>query len=1151
MFRHLGLSVLVLLLLLDQAAAQQSPSPDWGPLQPYQSRLQSFSEEVVRYSDLTLFQDQKTLLDALEKLGRMDAELREIVARVEQEPESAARTQALTTLGQFRLNALTAMALLLEKQGKHGLAIERLESFAPFAKEHGGPFTRATLDKTLADIYQQINRPRQAAELYQSALELYSGEPAQFAYFIHHLRVSYFQTLESLGRTQEALAQLDQALLEVDQFESPVRDKLHYSILFNRGYLHLRLGQPALAKQDLEATTALPHLKDLPLLLYRSLLSLALVAGREGEREARADYLERAHQILQQVGEEKVSPDDLSLYHQMMASTARSENRFSDALKHIAKVDQIHEVSGAGGPSPVLDLKFELYQRSGRLEELLPQLREYLDSVADPTLMDLQYELIYWRIVAERGEPDQALEALDKLAADLGERQANALLIETYFTIAKIYQGFDLTSAATDWYRKGLVLAQQSQNAEKIREAKSGIFWSQMSETRYLEGEKNLAQEFEELLVLSAESGQSLELATLLIGYVRQLTRDGDYERALQLLGWVTPEQRAAYTEVEIAVTLLESQVARELEERTRGPELLKKLRALAAKPSNKDFNGVLLREIIRWQVMLEQDFWSDTLPRYLKARQNLQGMDRLNELLFRASLARATGAYEVEGQLLDGAEELLKSIRGLSELESFTGAGATLADELFSMQVTRHLRDSRVEEAFQAAERGRGQTLAALFERRVADSLSSASEAEKARVDDLYRRRDELESAMLSQDLAGTQTLGALKQVVAEIDDILSRLGPRRSELLNSQEVSLEAVQRALKPGQILLRYFVGPGHEGSYLFVVSKDQAPQVHRLPTTQELMSMVTAYRLAIERLDGTEQRRLKKKLSEILLGPVKQLDYLTERIIVPDGPLHLLPYSSLESKRGVPLYQGQLSILPSARMLLNLAGQEEKENATITVWADPRFSDRGSGETNRGVADRLPQPLPGTREEAETIESLFGKQRVALVTGSEASRENLLQKSERGELLRHGIVHFATHGFTTPSDPRMSGLILSLFDAEGRPVNGYLRLIDIYRLRLDSDLVVLSACQTGLGTIRAGEGLLGLYQGFLIAGSRRILNTLWSVDDAATKEFMHQFYAARLQGASSKKALSQAQAALATSTRWSDPYYWAGFQLISP
>jgi CHAT domain-containing protein len=104
-----------------------------------------------------------------------------------------------------------------------------------------------------------------------------------------------------------------------------------------------------------------------------------------------------------------------------------------------------------------------------------------------------------------------------------------------------------------------------------------------------------------------------------------------------------------------------------------------------------------------------------------------------------------------------------------------------------------------------------------------------------------------------------------------------------------------------------------------------------------------------------------------------------------------------------------------------------------------------------------------------------------------------------------------VVHFSTHGLLNNEHPELSGLVLSLFDASGRPQDGILRLHDIHNLRLNADLVVLSACETALGTQVRGEGLIGLARGFMYAGASRVVASLWKVEDQATASLMKQFY----------------------------------------
>jgi CHAT domain-containing protein len=148
-----------------------------------------------------------------------------------------------------------------------------------------------------------------------------------------------------------------------------------------------------------------------------------------------------------------------------------------------------------------------------------------------------------------------------------------------------------------------------------------------------------------------------------------------------------------------------------------------------------------------------------------------------------------------------------------------------------------------------------------------------------------------------------------------------------------------------------------------------------------------------------------------------------------------------------------------------------------------------------------------------------------------------------------ELGQYRIVHFATHGLLNGEHPELSGIILSLVDEEGRERDGFLRLHEIYKLRLPAELVVLSACQTALGKPVRGEGLVGLVRGFMYAGAERVVASLWKVDDEATAELMKLFYERMLKGGMRPAAaLRAAKVEMSRHKRWHSPYYWAAFEL---
>jgi CHAT domain-containing protein len=147
------------------------------------------------------------------------------------------------------------------------------------------------------------------------------------------------------------------------------------------------------------------------------------------------------------------------------------------------------------------------------------------------------------------------------------------------------------------------------------------------------------------------------------------------------------------------------------------------------------------------------------------------------------------------------------------------------------------------------------------------------------------------------------------------------------------------------------------------------------------------------------------------------------------------------------------------------------------------------------------------------------------------------------------LSQYRFVHFATHGFLDSLHPELSGILLSMFDEHGQPQDGFLRAHEVFNLKLPAELVVLSACQTGLGKEIKGEGLVGLTRGFMYAGAPRVLVSLWSVSDVGTAELMTRFYREMLkEGKRPAEALQAAQVSMLKEKRFAAPYFWAAFTL---
>ncbi len=163
------------------------------------------------------------------------------------------------------------------------------------------------------------------------------------------------------------------------------------------------------------------------------------------------------------------------------------------------------------------------------------------------------------------------------------------------------------------------------------------------------------------------------------------------------------------------------------------------------------------------------------------------------------------------------------------------------------------------------------------------------------------------------------------------------------------------------------------------------------------------------------------------------------------------------------------------------------------------------------------------------------------------TGAAASRKAVFEAN----LKDYRIIHFATHTLTDDRQPELSATVLSRFDENGNSVNGFLRTNDILRIDLNAGLVVLSSCRSGIGKQIKGEGMLSLANSFLAAGARRLLVSLWDVDDKVTAELMSRFYRKHLtEKKDISEALHEAKLEIMRDKRWKSPYYWGAFTLHS-
>lgn len=386
-----------------------------------------------------------------------------------------------------------------------------------------------------------------------------------------------------------------------------------------------------------------------------------------------------------------------------------------------------------------------------------------------------------------------------------------------------------------------------------------------------------------------------------------------------------------------------------------------------------------------------------------------------------------------------------------------------------------------------------------------------------------------------------GERGLGIVQRAKAR--DLLDALGAsHRSGRRPATPLGPAALRERVEEGAVL-EYFVG--EKSLYLWVI-RPGGIRFHDLGPGGPVLDAVARVHRALSRGSSPSANTV-TALSRVLLGAVRTLPRDGEPLrIAPDGALRYLPFEMLEdpASPGEPLVeQAAVSYLPSASALPALGGPERPMDLRLLGFGDPRLTRREGGRpTPRELlVERFGlAPLPAASREIAAAARLLGG-RTAEITGDRATKQAFREAVGRGAR----VVHLATHTVIDERPGRGAAILLS---ASGDD-DGLLTPEEIAALDDRSDLTVLAACRTALGTGEDGQALASLTGSFLAAGSRAVVATLWDVGDAETAIFMEQLYFELSQGLAPAEALQAAKKRLRADPRWNRPSLWAGYVLV--
>lgn len=802
-----------------------------------------------------------------------------------------------------------------------------------------------------------------------------------------------------------------------------------------------------------------------------------------------------------------------------------------------------------GMPAANRDLRFRAYLKNACSKSLL-QLGRHAEAVVEAeaalklaraagydhdAAMALNLLALGYR---QADDPQRAIEANQRAQetwAALGESSEEAA---TWHNLGVSFLAVGRDISAEDAFGKAIAIRRSLGEEDGV--ANSSALLAQALTQRGRLGEAHRL--LEEALLIQSSRGNDLGQALVLerLAFVQQLAGqfsrgDATFSAALAVYERRGDRLREAYTRAERGWLRLSSA----LEGASQDLELARSSFRKLGEPVGEGFALLGLAETERAAGRLEAAL--------VLAREALGKVESLRAKLS-SSMLRQTFLHG-RRRYFEVPVQILMELHARHPLAGFDRA----AFEISEMARSRALLDLLAEARALAVPENQGhrelddlatQISAKRFERLRLPTGQDGAELQKE-IGDLLLRYESLEGLLIASRKAG-------------------------EPLPKARALGASEAQAQLGDGSLLLEFFIG--EDRSYLWVVGNDlfRSFELPGRPDIESLTRQLAAlWGSGDQALAAVQGPLVARAVSRMLLGKAASLLADRRLVIAADGIVNYLPFGALpvpdletESRPLIADHEvvaiHSISVLAQQRRSL---AHRSLAPSRLVVVADPRYRKEQRDLSAAELARAWPSPevhraasavgigdlpdLPFSRIEAESLLAMVPPQLRQELLGFDASRRNVLG----GALDRFQIVHFATHGLLDTQMPQLSGLVLSQVDPHGGIQDGFVAAYEIERLSLPAELVVLSACRSGLGEEVKGEGLVGLSQSFLVAGARQVAVSLWAIDDRSTSELMVAFYRAMLQdGLSPAAALRAAQIRMQEKYPAS-PYWWGAFVIF--
>ncbi|MBD1904397.1 CHAT domain-containing protein [Trichocoleus sp. FACHB-832] len=1019
-------------------------------------------------------------------------------------------------------------------------AITKFEEALPLYRAVGDSQSEAVTLNNIGYIYDALGEKQKALDFYSQSLPLSraTGDKAVEAVTLNNIGLVY----DRLGEKQKALDFYNQSL----PLSRATRHKAGEALTLNNiGAVYNALGENQKALD-----------------FYNQSLPLSRTTG---DKAGEASTLNNIGAVYDALGEKQKA---LDFYNQSLPLSRATRD----------KVGEARTLSNIGGVYNALGEKqkaLDFYNQS------LPLSRTTGDKAGEASTLN-NIGLVYDAL----GEKQKALDFYNQslpLSRATRHKAGEALTLNN---IGAVYNDLGEKQKALDFYNQSLSLRRATRNkaGEAVTLNNIGAVYSAL-------GEKQKALDFynQSLSLRRATSDKAGEAVTLNnIGRVYSAL--GEKQKALDFYNQSLPLSRATGDKTQEAVTLNNiGGVYNDLGENQKALDFYNQSLPLSRATGDKTQEATTLYNV----AYLERNR-GNLNEAFIQMEAAIEIFEKLRTNV--ASQQLRASYFALVQNYYKFYIDLLMQLHKQQPSKGFDALALNASERAKARNLLELLTEANVNI------RSRGDSELIKQERTLQQQLNAAEQSRVKLLEGSYNNK---QLAEIKQQIESLLT--ELDRVQAEIrvkNPAYAAISQPGAFTLNLQQIQ----QQVLDDNTLLLEYSLG--EERSYLWAVTKTNITS-YELPKRADIEAAAKEFYNQLKSETGSLESGMKlsqillspvanqlsnKRLLIVSDGALQSIPFAALPIPRPEINLRANSESPLkrtnskspvgfnrlgllardlnpwrvtgtnQSTSPTPLLvQNEIVSLPSASTLGVLRSQlkgRAPAAKTVAVLADPIFTSddkrltsqpQPSNTTIASDAKRSAEEacrtsdlerLEYSSKEAEQILKLVPASQYLQALGSKASHATATSP----DLAQYRMVHFATHGCVNEDQPQLSGLVLSLFDDKGNPTNnGFLRLHDIYNLNLPAELVVLSACQTGLGKDVKGEGLIGLTRGFMYAGAKRVAVSLWRVNDTATSKLMEKYYQQMLdKGLNPVAALRAAQIEMWQTEQWNAPYYWAAF-----